>query len=200
MVDTASSLASRTLTQSRSGLIAPELDSSWIPIGRIVGPQGLQGDVKVYPDSDFPERFEQTGQRWLLRPGQQQPDEITLLRGRYLAQKDLYVVKLAGIDTRAQAEALQGAILLVVEGDRPSLQPGEYYLSDLVGLSVLNQQTQALIGTVVSIASAGNDLLEIQLQASPETTILVPFVEELVPIVDLNQGKIEIVPLPGLLP
>lgn len=181
-------------------MIAPELDLSWIPIGRIVGPQGLQGDVKVYPDSDFPERFEQPGQRWLLRPGEHHPDEITLLRGRYLAKKDLYVVKLAGIDTRTQAEALQGAILLVEEGDRPSLQPDEYYLNDLVGLSVLNQQTQTLIGKVVSIASAGNDLLEIQLQASPETTILVPFVEELVPIVDLNQGKIEVAPLPGLLP
>ena len=175
-------------------------DSSWIPIGKIVGPQGVRGEVKIYPDSDFAERFEQPGQRWLLHPGQRDPEEYELLRGRYVAKKNLYVVKFVGIDSRSQAEALQGATLLVAESDRPHLDSDEYYLSDLVGLVVLNQQTQSIIGTIISIASAGNDLLEIQLQESPEKTVLVPFVTELVPVVDLIKGRIEIAPLPGLLP
>ncbi|HEY9659223.1 MAG TPA: ribosome maturation factor RimM, partial [Allocoleopsis sp.] len=38
----------------------------WLEIGKIVGVQGLKGEVRIYPNSDFPERFEQPGKRWLL--------------------------------------------------------------------------------------------------------------------------------------
>ncbi|MGB3200994.1 MAG: ribosome maturation factor RimM, partial [Nodosilinea sp.] len=40
----------------------------WVEIGRIVAPQGVKGEVRVYPSTDFPERFLEPGDRWLKRP------------------------------------------------------------------------------------------------------------------------------------
>jgi 16S rRNA processing protein RimM len=172
----------------------------WLEIGTIVAPQGLKGEVRVYSESDFPERFETPGQRWLQRPGIPDPKAIHLLEGRFLNGKGLYVVKFAEISDRAQAEALRGARLLVPQGDRPLLQPGEFYIQDLIGLAVFLQPGQALIGEIVGIANAGNDLLEIKLTACPEQTVLVPLVKEIVPLVDLANRRVEINPPPGLLP
>lgn len=172
----------------------------WLEVGQIVGAHGLEGDVKVYPDSDFPERFEQPGQRWLRSNPEATPQPIQLLKGRFISQKRLYVVRFAGVNSRGQAECLKGSVILVRSCDRPTLAAGEYYLSDLIGLTVIHQQSQKPLGTVVSIASAGNDLLEIELLDPPQTTVLVPFVPAIVTRIDLPNQKIAISPPLGLLP
>lgn len=100
---------------------------------------------------------------------------------------------MANVNFRDQSEALKGTKLLVRSNDRPTLAEGEYYLSDLIGITVVDHQTQAVVGSVVSLASAGNDLLEIQL-ADTTKTILLPFVSALVPIVDIERKRIEITP------
>lgn len=196
--------------------------SDWLEIGTIVSPQGLDGEVRVYPNSDFPERFEEPGQRWLLCPGESQPQPIQLLGGRYVEGKGIYIVELAGVENRNQAEALRNCRLLVPEGDRPTLGEDEYHVLDLIGLEVFNQLTGEILGTVVDVISAGNDLLEVKLnytqtdelsaeavttdkkrkpQVKPPKpkTVLIPFVKEIAPVVDLQNGRIEVTPPPGLL-
>lgn len=134
----------------------------WLTIGRIVAPQGLRGEVRVYPETDFPERFEEPGQRWLLRPKATEPEPVELESGRFLANKGLYVVQLAGVDDRSAAEALRGAQLLVAADDRPELAPGEFHYLDLVGLTVVDQASGQVVGTVLNLIAAGNDLLEVE--------------------------------------
>ena len=145
--------------------------SKWIEIGRIVAPQGLKGDIRVYPSSDFPERFTEPGKRWLLSPGQIEPRSIELLRGRYLPSKGLYVIELAGIENREQAEALRNSQLLIEQGDRPQLEVDEFYVPDLIGLTVINQLNRKVIGKVISIIFAGNDLLEVEKISTDTPTI-----------------------------
>ncbi|HEY9748760.1 MAG TPA: ribosome maturation factor RimM [Allocoleopsis sp.] len=174
----------------------------WLEIGKIVSAQGLKGEVRVYPDSDFPERFEQPGTRWLLPLGATEPQAIELVRGRYLHGKGMYVVQLEGIRDRDQAEALRGCKLLVPESDRPQLEEGEFHVIDLIGLEVFDQATQTLLGTVTDVVPAGNDLLEVKLSQPKnpkQSTVLVPFVNEIVPVVDLVARKVEITPPPGLI-
>ena len=96
----------------------PQPSPDWLTIGRIVGPHGLNGEVRVYPDSDFPERFEQPGERWLLKPKASKPEPIQLLKGRLQEGKGLYILKLAGINHRAQAELLRDTQLVVAADDR----------------------------------------------------------------------------------
>ncbi|MBF2079181.1 MAG: ribosome maturation factor RimM [Synechococcales cyanobacterium T60_A2020_003] len=181
-------------------------ESSWIEIGKIVGAHGLKGELRVYPDSDFPERFEQPGERWLLQPNESDPKPIQLLSGRFVENKGIYIIRLAGVNYRDQAEALRDCKLVVSESDRLPLEEDEYHILDLIGLAVYDQITQALIGTVVSVIPAGNDLLEVERSAAadpdrdalPKRT-LIPFVKAIVPIVDLENQRIEITPPAGLL-
>lgn len=176
----------------------------WVEIGTIVAPQGLNGELRVYPNTDFPERFEKAGQRWLLRPNQT-PEPVKLIKGRYVPGKNIYIVKLAEIEDRNQAEELQGCKLMVHQSDRPKLAKDEYHVLDLVNLQVFNQITGESVGIVVDVLSAGNDLLAVKRDElttegkQPKNNLLIPFVKEIVPIVDLENGRIEITPPPGLL-
>ena len=177
--------------------------AGWLTIGRIVGPHGLNGEIRVYPDSDFPERFEQPGKRWLLKPGASKPEPINLLKGRFQDGKGLYILKLAGINYRDQAESLRNTQLLVAADDRLPLEPGEFHVGDLVGLTVILQATGEPIGRVVDVYRAGNDLLEVALTSTTAgdqtNTVLIPFVEAIVPVVDLTQKRVEITPPGGLI-
>ncbi len=179
-----------------------KLPDGWLQIGKIVAAQGLQGGLRVYPDTDFPERFVLPGTRWLLRSQGDEPQSVELLHGRYIEGKGLYAIALAGIDTRNQAEDLRGCLLLVPESDRPILGEDEYHVLDLIGLEVFNQLTQEVVGKVVDVIAAGNDLLEVQPVAkvgTPAKNMLIPFVKVIAPVVDLENGRIEIIPPPGLL-
>ncbi|MEL6814420.1 MAG: ribosome maturation factor RimM [Cyanobacteria bacterium J06598_3] len=222
----------------------------WLLIGKVVGAHGLNGHVKVYATSDFPERFEVAGDRWLRKPGQT-PVQIKLTSGRYLEGKNQYLVKLAGVDYRDQAEDLRSAELLVKAGDRLALDPGEFHVSDLIGLTVIMKSDRSTVGTVQDVFTTGHDMLEVVVSpellsqqtqgtdvnseeqsaqeitditaeaAHPSTrakasqklkrkarrkkkkkaakTLLIPFVEEIVPTVDIESGRIEITPPPGLI-
>lgn len=221
-------------------------ESAWLEVGRVVGAQGMRGEVRIYPNSDFPERFLQPGQRWLRRSPTSEVEAIELVHGRLVQGKGLYVVQFEEIRDRTSAENLTNAVLLVPESDRPALQAGEFFVADLIGLRVILRSSQAEIGTVVDLYSAGNDLLAVQLyagaaeaappveylendspppqaesaaEAEPQSKarsrakskakakaklkkplpLLIPFVNEIVPVVDLEQGYLEIDPPAGLL-
>jgi 16S rRNA processing protein RimM len=113
-----------------------------------------------------------------------------------------------------QAEDLRNSKLLVPESDRPKLRKGEYHVLDLIGLEVFLQDTGESIGKVVDILSAGHDLLEVkphsptaidgetpvvEPKAKKPKNLLIPFVTAIAPVVDLQAGRIEITPPPGLL-
>jgi 16S rRNA processing protein RimM len=178
----------------------PEL----LEVGRIVAAQGLKGELRVNPLSDFPERFTRPGPRW-LRQRQGTVTEARLLSGRQLPGKELFVIRLEGVDDRSAAEALVGQELLVPAADRPRLAKGEFHLLDLMGLEVrLLADAQASgsdappIGLVRDLIHAGNDLLEVELTTSGRS-LLIPFVQAIVPQVELGEGWIGITPPPGLL-
>ncbi len=178
------------------------IPDGWISIGRVVGPHGRDGEVRVYPNSDFPERFLDPGERWLLRPNAAEPESVELRQGRYLSGKGLYLLKFAKFNYRNQAEALRDCLLLVPEDARLPLEPGEFHVDDLIGLQAILQASGEVVGTVSDVFSAGNDLLEVTLATPVEkvSKVLVPFVEEIVPVVDVPNQRVELNPPQGLFP
>ena len=176
----------------------PAPPAELLPVGRLVAAQGLRGELRVLPLSEFPARFTSPGWRW-LRPHGGTPRPVRLLRGRPLPGKDLFVLQLEGVDDRSAAEALVNQELLVDAADRPPLEPGEFHWLDLKGLQVRLLPQASPIGRVTDLLNVGHDLLEVELLDPPGRKVLIPFVVAIVPQVHLADGWIGITPPPGLL-
>ncbi len=186
-----------------------EPGSDWQVVGQIVAAHGLKGWVRVRCLSDFPERLLNPGPRWLRsksalrassrrdRSGSTDPLPVQLLQGQFYPAKKLYLVRFEEITDRNLAEQWVGSEILIAAADRPELEEEEYYLPDLIGLPVFHQPTGRYLGSLTAVIPAGNDLLEITTEQ--QETILIPFVKQIVPVVDLEQRRIEVIPPVGLL-
>ena len=168
----------------------------WMTIGEIVAPQGLKGDIRIKPNSDFPERFTKPGKRWIQKANEL-PTEIQLKKGSIIPGKSIYVISVEGISNRNSAEKIIGWNLLIPVDSRPNLRNDEYHYFDLIGLEVRRGTKKTLIGYVTDLIKGGNDLLEIELVEGKK--VLVPFVKEIVPEIEIKKKWLLINPPNGLL-
>jgi 16S rRNA processing protein RimM len=105
-----------------------------------------------------------------------------------------YQIAFEGVEDRGTAEGLRG--LEVAVEARRDLQDGEYWPGDLVGLAV-HDQGGSRLGTVIDVLfGAGQERLLVEMVGG--ATFEVPFVDDLVPTVDLGRRRIEVVAIPGL--
>ena len=113
------------------------------------------------------------------------------------ASSDMLVVRVEGIDDRADAEAVNGIELAAPRSRLPEPDPDDFYHADLIGLAAETSLGESL-GKVVSIHDHGaGDLLELSIGDAP--SVLVPFTREIVPTVDVEGGRIIVDPPAGLL-
>lgn len=115
--------------------------------------------------------------------------EITIREVR----KGMVIATLTGVGDRDTADALKGLRLYVARDALPPPEDDEFYHSDLLGLTAVGTDGEA-IGTVRAILPAGEaEVLEIDRGPGRET-VLVPFTKDAVPRVDLANGRLEVVP------
>ena len=168
----------------------------WMSIGEIVAPQGLRGDIRLRPSSEFPERFTKPGKRWIQKANEL-PTEIKLKKGTLIPGKSIYVLSIEGVSNRSSAEEIIGWKLVVPVDSRPMLSKEEYHYFDLIGLEVRKGNKKTPIGYVTDLIKGGNDLLEIELVEGKK--VLVPFVKEIVPEIEIKEKWLLLNPPPGLL-
>ena len=168
----------------------------WILIGEIVAPQGLRGDIRIKPCSDFPERFTKPGKRWIQKTNEL-PTEIQLKKGTLIPGKSIYILSIEGVSNRSSAEKIIGWKLVIPVDNRPILSKDEYHYFDLIGLEARIGPKKTLIGYVTDLITGGNDLLEIELVEGKK--VLVPFVKEIVPEIEIKGKWLLLNPPPGLL-
>ena len=168
----------------------------WMTIGTIVAPQGLKGDIRIKPSSDFPERFTKPGKRWIQKTNEL-PTEINLIKGTLIPGKSIYVLSIEGVSNRSSAEKIIGWNIVIPVDSRPYLNDDEYHYFDLIGLEVRKGAKKTLIGYVTDLIKGGNDLLEIELLEGKK--VLVPFVKEIVPELEIKEKWLLINAPPGLL-
>ncbi len=168
----------------------------WMSIGEIVAPQGLNGGVRIKPSSDFPERFTKPGKRWIQKTNEL-PTEINLRKGTLIPGKSIYVLSIEGISSRSSAEEVVGWRLVIPVDSRPKLSKDEYHYLDLIGLEARKGSKKNVIGYVTDLIKGGNDLLEIELVEGKK--VLVPFVKEIIPEIEIKEKWLLINPPPGLL-
>ena len=173
--------------------------NEWLVVGLITSCHGINGQVKVKSLSDFEERFLKPGIRWLQKENEP-PSEIELLSGFKQPGKETFIIKLKGINTRNHAEKLKKFKILVKSDTLPKLQKEEFHLLELVNLEVKTFEDDELkkIGKVIDLENEKNNLLVIELFKN-QKKVLIPFVKEIVPSVDIKNNFLIINPPNGLL-
>ena len=174
-------------------------NNEWLVVGLITSCQGINGQVKVKSLSDFEERFIQPGIRWLQKENES-PSEIEITSGFKQPGKETFIIKFNGISTRNQAEQLKKYKILVKTNQLPALNENEFHILELINLQVKTLENKKLktIGKVINLENEKNNLLVIQLFKN-QKNVLIPFVKEIVPIIDLKKNFIIINPPKGLL-
>ena len=175
------------------------LKNEWLVVGLITSCHGINGQLKVKSLSDFEERFLKPGIRWLQKENEP-PSKIELASGFKQPGKETFIIKFNGINTRNQAEELKNYRILVKNSNLPDLKKDEFHLMELINLQVktIENDELKLIGKVIDLENEKNNLLIIEL-LNDQKKVLIPFVEEIVPLVDIKNNFIIINPPKGLL-
>jgi 16S rRNA processing protein RimM len=166
-------------------------EPAFLAVGRLRKPHGLQGDLTMEVLTDFPERLKNGVTLFV-------GDDRQPLKLRSVKQLDaMMLVSFEGYDTPEEAANLRNKMAYVSTSDRPPLEEGEYYHHELIGLVVITEEGQRL-GTISEILETGaNDVLIVRPESGPE--VLLPMLDEVILMVDLESGIMQVKPLPGLL-
>ncbi|WP_281955846.1 ribosome maturation factor RimM [Pseudophaeobacter arcticus] len=165
--------------------------SDLICVGAIAGSYGVRGEVRLKSFCAQPEEIETYSP--LTSEDGSQSYSITLTR----AVKGGFCGRIAGVETKEQADALKGLRLFTSRDQLPTLPSDEYYHADLIGVEVFDTGG-VLLGTVKSVQNHGaSDLLELTGEGL-KGTVFLPFTLAVVPTVDLEQGRIIADPPEGL--
>ncbi len=159
-----------------------------IEIGKITSAVGLKGEVRVYNYSD-PDRFDHLKEVIV-------GDTRRKITGvRY--QSGMVILKFSGINDRNASDELKGESLYVLESELPKLPEGTYYIRDLIGMKVIDDEEGSEIGTICDvIQNTAQDLYEIDLGTGKKG--YVPAVESFVKDVNLETRTVTIHVLEGL--
>jgi len=173
--------------------------NEWLIVGLITSCHGINGQVKVKSLSDFEERFLKPGIRWLQKENEP-PSKIKLTSGYKQPGKETFIIKFEGITTRNDAEQLKNHKILVKTNKLPKLKKEEFHLLELINLQVkiLENDELKIIGKVINLENEKNNLLIIELLKN-QKKVLIPFVKEIVPVVDIKNNFLIIDPPKGLL-
>jgi 16S rRNA processing protein RimM len=171
----------------------------WIEVvvGRIGKPHGIRGEVTVEVRTDEPERRYLRGTRLRVEtaaPGR--PDTLTVAATRW--HRDVLLAFFEELADRNAAEAARGTVLLAsVRADELPEDPDEFYDHQLVGVAAYDVGGAGLGVITAVVHGAAQDLLTVRTPDGRDA--LVPFVAALVPIVDLENGRVVIADRPGLI-
>ena len=173
--------------------------NEWLIVGVITSCHGINGQVKVKSLSDFEERFLKPGLRWLQKENES-PSKIELISGFKNPGKETFILRFKGTSTRNHAEKLKNYKILVKTNKLPKLNKEEFHLLELINLQVkiLENDELKIIGKVIDLENEKNNLLIIELFKN-QKKVFVPFVNEIVPLIDKKNNFIMIDPPKGLL-
>ncbi|WP_406298621.1 ribosome maturation factor RimM [Embleya sp. NBC_00888] len=163
-------------------------------VGRIGKAHGIKGQVTVEVRTDEPELRLAPGAVLMTDPPSVGP--LTIADGRVHSGRLLLTIE--GVSTRSDAEALRNT-LLIAEVDPEELpeDPEEYYDHQLVGLDVFTADGEAVGELTEVVHLPSQDLLMVRRSDGRE--VMIPFVHQIVPEIDLENQRAVITPPPGLL-
>ncbi len=162
----------------------------FLEAGEIVGTHGVRGEVRVRPECDSPEQFATLRTVYLDAAGKR------AVRMKARPHKNIALAKLDGVDTVEEAAALRGTMLYLNRRDL-KLEKGRYFICDLIGATVVDDDTDEVYGECTDVSHTGaNDVYHLRTPAGRE--VLIPAIPAVVRRVDIEKDTIRIFPMLGL--
>jgi 16S rRNA processing protein RimM len=163
-----------------------------LEVGRVSKAHGILGEVRITPHWESSDSLEHAEQIWLGLDGRR----VAYAVERARAVPRAFLVKLRGVEDRNAAEALHGATVSVPRTALPPLEPGEYYLVDLIGAKVMGPEGE--LGEVTAVTSHPTvDVIVLKLAdgRSAEQALSAPWLTS----VDVASRRIVLSSLDGLM-
>ncbi len=154
-----------------------------IIIGKIGAAHGVRGDMKVYPLTDFPDRFNTIKKAFI------DDKEINIISTRY--QNNFVVMKVKDVNSREEVARYTNKLLKINRSDVPPLNEGEYYSFDIIGLKVINQD-DAVLGEIIEILKTGSN--DVYITKTPEgKQLLIPALKKVVTEINIEDGFMKVI-------
>ncbi|MFC1998186.1 ribosome maturation factor RimM [Chloroflexota bacterium] len=164
------------------------MENDFLTVGRVLAPWGLKGDAKVEIHTDFPQRFAPSNKVYIDGAA------ITIERSR--PNKGNVILKLDGVDSIEQVEALKGKYLQIPQNDSMPLEDDEYYQFQIIGLEVSTTKGR-LLGKIDQIFVTGSN--DVYVVKGQDGEFLIPAMDDVVKQIDLDNGTMTIEEIEGLL-
>ena len=163
-----------------------------LDVGKIVNTHGLKGEVKIVPWTDSPDVFEEIEYVF----AKQKKEEIKLTVKNIKYQKNNIIVKFLEINSIDEAQEYKNCVLSADRQMLPELEEGVYYIVDLIGCSVFDEDGKDL-GKITDVFNTGaNDIYAVS--APQRKDLLIPVTDETVLDVDIENKKVIVHLLEGL--
>lgn len=167
------------------------MEQEYFRIGVITEPHGVKGEVKVFPVGDEPGHLKKVKQMFL----KEKEGMIPLKPVGFKNQNDRIIIKFEEYADRTAVEKLRKKELYVLREDAVPLKKDEYYVTDLEGLDVYENDEK--IGVLKEVQNYGaNDVYEIE--RIDGTSLLLPAIKECILKVDIEGGRIDVSVMEGL--
>ena len=164
-----------------------------LQVGIITSTHGVRGEVKVYPTTDDPRRFRRL-KEVVLDTGR---EKLNLEIEGVKFFKQFVILKFKGLDNINEIEKYRQKSLYVTRKNAVRLQRDEYFIADLIGLKVQDEDGKEL-GTVKDVIETGaNDVYEVEM--ADGKSLLLPAIKQCILNVDVENGTMQVHVLEGLL-
>ena len=162
-----------------------------LQVGVITTTHGIRGEVKVFPTTDDPRRFEELPS--ILLDTGKELCELEIQRVKYF--KQFVILKFRDVDDINEIEPYKGKSLYVTRDMAVPLEENEYYIADLIGMDVFLEDG-SLFGRIKDVLETGaNDVYILQTQ---EKEVLIPAIKDCILQVDVESNKMVIHLMKGL--
>lgn len=154
-----------------------------IIIGKIGAAHGVRGDMKVYPLTDFPDRFNTIKKAFI------DDKEIDIISTRY--QNNFVVMKVKGVNSCEEVARYTNKLLKINRSDVPPLNEGEYYSFDIIGLKVINQD-DVVLGEIIEILKTGSNDVYIT-KTLEGKQLLIPALKKVVTEINIEDDFMKVI-------
>ncbi len=165
----------------------------YFKIGKIVTTKGLKGELKIYSHSDEVDRFSELKYFYVDK------DRETkyLVEKVAITAKNMIVIKIKSFDTIESVQQFIGKYIYIDRKNSYKLDEDEMFIADMIGMDVVTVKGEK-IGTLVDVLQySANDIYVVKNDDGKEH--LIPATYEIVPEIDIENNKITVNPIPGLL-